>query len=100
MGNLEDLKAWEKKVSENKKGLDKGMFDDLMKNVYDRLDRYGYKEIWNYLNDDVVKGEGRMEVGVILLRNNSRQIKDKLWSLNRKAPWKANKVQEKTVDTS
>ena len=85
MINQKGLTDWANKVSKNKKGLDKEIFDGLIKIVLPRLERDGYTKTYNYLNEKCVKSGGRndMMAGVILLRNNSKTIKDKLWGLNK-----------------
>ena len=78
-----ELNEWANKVSLNKKGLDKTMFNELVLATISRFEKEGYKETWDWLNDNYIKGEGNLMNGVILLRNNSKQIRDKLWSLNK-----------------
>lgn len=80
---IEELKAWAEKARLNKKGLDKKIFDDIMKIVLSRLEKEGYKPTFDYLQDNCIKGQDSRMNGVILLRNNSKLIKDKMWSLNR-----------------
>lgn len=77
------LKEWAKKVSKTKKDMDKRMFDDVVDTTLRRLKTEGYEKTWAYLNNHYVKGKGNRMVGVILLRNNSKQVRDKLWSLNK-----------------
>ena len=77
------LIEWSRKVRLNKKKLDRDMFDCLIKNILSRLEKDGYEKTFNYLKENYEKGKGNRMVGVILLRNNSKQIKDKLWSLER-----------------
>jgi len=78
-----ELNEWANKVSLNKKGLDKTMFNELVLATISRFEKEGYKRTWDWLNDNYIKGEGNLMNGVILLRNNSKQIRDKLWSLNK-----------------
>ena len=78
-----DLEEWIEKVSNNKRGLDKQMFDDLMKNVYFRLEKNGYEHTFNWLKENYEKGIQHKMVGVVLLAQNSKIVKDKLWSLNK-----------------
>jgi len=77
------LKEWADKVSSNKEGLDKEMFDEIIKRTIRQLKESGYEKTMSKLKEDCVKGKGNMMCGVILLRNNSKQIKDKLWGLNK-----------------
>lgn len=84
MNLLEELLEWAKKVSSNKKDLDKTIFDELIKATITRLDNVGYHIAFDWLQEHYDKGERNLMNGVILLRNNSKQIKDKLWSLNQK----------------
>ncbi len=80
---IEHLKDWAEKVSSTKKGLDKNMFDDVVKYTITKLGKYGYAKTRVWLCENYVKGEGHQMVGVVLLRNNSKQVMDKLWSLNK-----------------
>ena len=80
---IEELKRWALKVSENKNNLDRNMFDDLLKNVIFRLNKFGYEEIIKWLNENYEKGINHNMVGPHLLATNSKQIRDKLWSLKR-----------------
>jgi len=84
MGIEIELIGWAKKVSENKSNLDRGMFDDLMKLILVKLDKDGYDDTMRYLNKNYEGGTGSRMVGVHLFSTNSKQIKDKLWSLNKK----------------
>lgn len=81
---IEELKEWAKKVSLNKKSLDKQMFDDLFKLILIKLEKEGYEKTYLYLDENYTKGRNGKMVGVRLLSNNSKLIQDKLWSLNRK----------------
>lgn len=80
---IEELKKWAKKVSENKKNLDRKMFDDLMIWVINRLEKEGYDNTLNWLDDNYEKGINNNMVGPYILATNSKQIRDKLWGLNR-----------------
>jgi hypothetical protein len=79
----EELREWASKVSQSKKNLDKRMFDDLVKNVLFRLNKNGYEDTFKWLNDNYEKGINHQRVGPYLLATNSKQVKDKLWSLNK-----------------
>ncbi len=81
---IDAMTKWAVSVSESKKELDKEMFDLLMKTVLIRLERDGYRETFNYLLANYTERQPSQLIGVILLRNHSRQINEKLWSLKRK----------------
>lgn len=78
------LDEWSEKVSANKKGADKLLFDDLIKIVKRRLEINGYEMTMQYLGDNYIQGKGSTMVGGHFLSTNSKLIKDKLWSLNKK----------------
>lgn len=81
---INKLKEWAEKIRINKKGLDKEMFDELIKQTVNKLEKEGYQKTFSFLNEHYIKGQGNRMNGVILLTNNSKQIKDKLWSISRK----------------
>ena len=78
------LKEWAEKVSISKKGMDKEMFDEIVKQTITRLEKDGYDKTYSWLNRNYIEGQGNRMQGVIWLTNNSKQIKDKLWSISRK----------------
>lgn len=78
------LIEWAKKISANKNDLDKTMFDDLMKAVLGRIDRYGWQNAKDYLLGDIPAKSSQM-VGPRLLGINAKIIYDKVWSLCRKS---------------
>ena len=79
---IDKLKLWAENVSKNKKGIDKRIFDDLLKSVYSRLETSGYDNTIMWLKKNVESTNTQYQ-GVHFLATNSKQIKDKLWSLNK-----------------
>ncbi len=77
------LKEWAEKVSKTKKELDKDIFDDLIKQTLTRLENKGYEETMKGLKEHYLGGMNHRMVGPKLLSKSSKQVKDKLWSLNR-----------------
>lgn len=77
------LIEWSKKVSENKKELDKMMFDDLMKNVLAKIELESWEHAQKYVRKNS-KAKGSNMRGPHLLGVNSEIIYNKMWSLERK----------------
>ncbi len=72
MIDIEELKEWEKRVYESKRGMDKTMFEDLMKIVYRKLGDSDYTGTWRYLNESYIKGKDSMMKGKSLSETISK----------------------------
>lgn len=79
----EQLQEWAEKISANKKGLDKEMFNEIIKRTIKMLNEKEYQETYNWLNEQYNKGINNQMKGPHLLATTSKTIKDKLWSINR-----------------
>ena len=78
------FEEWIVNVSANKHALDKKMFDDLIKVTKGRLEREGFEPTWRWLDQNYIHGIGHKMVGPALLAKNSKEIKDKLYSLQQR----------------
>lgn len=77
-----ELIEWAEKVRKGKKDLDQKMFDDIMKQVQARAARGEDARAW--LEKQYKEFAGSRFVGGRLMETNSKLIRDKMWSIERK----------------
>lgn len=83
MNYKERLIEWAENVSNNKKDLDKMIFDDVLKYTLSRLDNSGFDKTYEWLKENYEKGINNSMKGPVLLARNSEILRAKLWSLKR-----------------
>lgn len=81
MTDLIALTEWANKLDSTKTGLDKRMFNEIINLTMAKLLKQTTQEVLEWLQANTMNKTNM--VGPILLANNSKLIKDKVWSLSR-----------------